>query len=242
MKFFLSVLIACAMLVITRGSEEGTPNKGQVAYVHFFGKNHVNGLITFIGYSNPASVKVSVLIDSGLNNVTGMYPYHVHIAPVNEQGNCTSTLGHLDPGNFGKVTNYKCNPTTPDKCEVGDLSGKYGDLRGSRIGSIHDVQYFDKFLGWTGDNGITGRSVVIHFPNGTRMACGNITIASDITRRNTGRSIIKNSIGVNIARMDHSYGSASTASSLKVLSSSAVSSALLSIAVVGWLIGSSSLL
>jgi hypothetical protein len=52
--------------------------------------------------------------------------YHLHVNPVPEDGNCTETLGHLDPWIRGETP--ACDPTQPQTCQVGDLSGKYGTM------------------------------------------------------------------------------------------------------------------
>ena len=54
--------------------------------------------------------------------------YHVHVNPVPADGNCTATGAHLDPYNRGVVT--ACDATKPESCQVGDLSGKYGNITG----------------------------------------------------------------------------------------------------------------
>jgi hypothetical protein len=55
-----------------------------------------------------------------------MVVYHIHVNPVPESGNCTQALGHLDPYIRGEAP--PCDPTNPQACQVGDLSGKYGTM------------------------------------------------------------------------------------------------------------------
>ncbi|CAG8724738.1 15087_t:CDS:2, partial [Funneliformis caledonium] len=88
--------------------------------------------------------------------------------------NCTTAGGHLDPDGFG-VEGYVCDPKQKDKCEVGDLSGKYGALEPKKDGYVYEDIY-DYFLKWDGPAGITGRSIVIHLSdvNKTRYDCANI--------------------------------------------------------------------
>ncbi len=52
--------------------------------------------------------------------------YHIHDQPVPANGNCTGTLAHLDPFVRGEVP--PCDSTHPETCQVGDLSGKHGNI------------------------------------------------------------------------------------------------------------------
>lgn len=52
--------------------------------------------------------------------------YHIHVLPVPANGNCTETLGHLDPYKRGEIP--PCDNTQPQTCQVGDLSGKHGNI------------------------------------------------------------------------------------------------------------------
>lgn len=52
--------------------------------------------------------------------------YHIHDQPVPANGNCTATLAHQDPYVRGEVP--PCDPTHPETCQVGDLSGKHGNI------------------------------------------------------------------------------------------------------------------
>ncbi|CAG8494300.1 32342_t:CDS:2 [Racocetra persica] len=138
----------------------------------------IKGLITFTRKGR--GVHVNVDIRSGLNDTTGKYPYHIHQFAINSTGSCASTGGHLDPTGVG-VSGYVCDPNVPKKCEVGDLSGKYGGLQGSPRGCAK-ATYIDKFIALKDSskaaNGIIGRSIVIHAPNSPapapRIACADI--------------------------------------------------------------------
>lgn len=103
------------------------------------------------------------------------YPWHVHERPVNSAGDCMSTGLHLDPANLnpgGNSTTYKCDPKKPNEtCELGDLSGKFGEL----VPKVTTYKFSDPDLPLTGKNGIIGRSIVIHLANSTRITCANIT-------------------------------------------------------------------
>jgi hypothetical protein len=52
--------------------------------------------------------------------------YHIHAYAVPADGNCSGTLGHLDP--FVRGESPPCDPTQPQTCQVGDLSGKHGNI------------------------------------------------------------------------------------------------------------------
>ena len=60
---------------------------------------------------------------------------------------------------------------TPENCEIGDLSGKFERFPQS---DLLTRQYSDRFLSLYGVNSIIGRSIVIHFVNGSRLVCANI--------------------------------------------------------------------
>jgi hypothetical protein len=95
--------------------------------------------------------------------------YHLHVAPVPESGNCTSTLGHLDPFIRGETT--PCNPALPATCQVGDLSGKYGKIESDPF----SVTFVDPFTSIEEGPGsfFGNRSFVVHFANKTRITCAN---------------------------------------------------------------------
>lgn len=52
--------------------------------------------------------------------------YHIHDQPVPADGNCTETLAHLDPYIRGEIP--PCDNTQPETCQVGDLTGKHGNV------------------------------------------------------------------------------------------------------------------
>lgn len=52
--------------------------------------------------------------------------YHIHDQPVPTDGNCTGTKAHLDP--YIRGQKIPCDPEDPASCEVGDLSGKHGNI------------------------------------------------------------------------------------------------------------------
>ena len=88
-------------------------------------------------------------------------------------GNCTGTLGHLDPYIRGETP--VCDPTQPSTCQVGDLSGKHGNMTTNPFQSA----YLELYTTTTEGPGafFGNRSVVIHNQNLTRLTCANFTLA-----------------------------------------------------------------
>ena len=72
-----------------------------------------------------SSFLLSVGIESTTDNSVTVY--HIHKFPITGL-NCTTAGSHLDP--YGATEVPACNPAEPDKCEVGDLSGKHGNMTG----------------------------------------------------------------------------------------------------------------
>ena len=106
------------------------------------------------------------------------FPWHVHEYPFPHDGVVTPcgagiTGGHFDPLGAFENPNYStdCSMQTLQDCEVGDLSGKFGKFTNS---DPFIDQYSDPYLSLYGVNSIVGRSIVIHFTNGSRLVCANI--------------------------------------------------------------------
>jgi hypothetical protein len=57
----------------------------------------------------------------------GPFVYHIHEFAVPADGNCSATVGHLDPTDRGEY--YPCDTTMPETCQAGDLAGKHGNVR-----------------------------------------------------------------------------------------------------------------
>ncbi|KAL1870498.1 hypothetical protein Daus18300_005186 [Diaporthe australafricana] len=111
---------------------------------------------------------------SGLPSEGGPFIYHLHDQPVPADGNCTKTLAHLDPYERGETT--PCDPSAPQTCQVGDLSGKHGNITDDSI----DATYTDNFAALQEGIGafFGNRSIVVHFGNKTRITCANFTAVS----------------------------------------------------------------
>lgn len=112
----------------------------------------------------PTTINVSLM---NLNNMAS--GYHVHILPVipgsNEPCSNANILGHFNPLGVNISNSPLPGTGTVDEYEIGDISGKFGTLAG-----LNETQavYMDQNMPMTGRNSIVGRSVVVHYPNGSR--------------------------------------------------------------------------
>ncbi|KAL2022789.1 hypothetical protein VTK56DRAFT_4605 [Thermocarpiscus australiensis] len=145
--------------------EPAYPNGGNI-------KGEVTAVANPLGRGVLFTVKLSNLPQIG-SNLT----YHLHVAPVPEDGNCTSTLAHLDP--FIRGEDPPCDAQLPETCQVGDLSGKHGSIPTDQ-GSF-EASYVDLYASTLEGIGafFGNRSVVIHYPNKTRITCANFEKVED---------------------------------------------------------------
>ncbi|WAR62471.1 hypothetical protein PtB15_15B56 [Puccinia triticina] len=149
------------------------------ASANLTGHFNVSGQIHFALQPESNAVAVSISIN-GLNalNSSAAYAYHIHTNPISADGNCSSALGHLDP--LAVTDGLVCNPQISQYCQEGDLASRHGKLNGSEPSL--NLAYIDDYLRfWPQPFSILGRSVVVHLPNSTRIACGNITSTIDGT-------------------------------------------------------------
>ncbi|KIW06807.1 uncharacterized protein PV09_02487 [Verruconis gallopava] len=105
----------------------------------------------------------------------GPFLYHIHAMPVSSNGNCSSTLAHLDPYIRGETP--PCDPNLPETCQVGDLSGKHGTANGTSFNASFTDPYVSLKEGVGAFFG--NRSFVLHFANTSRIACGNFSALSE---------------------------------------------------------------
>ncbi|KAF9986379.1 hypothetical protein BGZ75_001877 [Mortierella antarctica] len=175
-SLILTALVALGSMAMVHAAD--TPS-AQQAHIDM---SDIKATFTFtpLGDNSDKGANVAINIVSGLSTKTAVTPavgfeYHIHVNPVTNN-DCMTTGGHLDPTNVGAA---KCNPTAPEKCQEGDLSGKHGTLMPSESGALAPITYTDKEIQFTGVNTtIIGRSIVIH-NNGTRVACANLVSADD---------------------------------------------------------------
>ncbi|KAI4874034.1 hypothetical protein NFI96_019579 [Prochilodus magdalenae] len=159
--------IACANLTLLRfpsaesGSWQGYgSSRGQV---HFFQSSP----------QGPTNLHISL---TGLEaRAAG---YHVHLLPVKSgQEACSNEniMGHFNPYGVNISSSPAPGSGTVDQYEIGDISGKFGYLTDQNQVQNH---YTDGNMPLSGPNSIVGRSLVIHYKNGTRMQCADITAGS----------------------------------------------------------------
>ncbi|WAQ88497.1 hypothetical protein PtA15_9A624 [Puccinia triticina] len=149
----------------------------------------ITGRVTFQLVPGAQLLVVDVNL-SGLKKPAGFgdYTYHVHTHPVGADGNCAATKGHLDPFHAGAKT--PCDFHQPHLCEAGDLSGKFGKISSAQdTASVHYIEPFLKFS--PAEQSVLGRSVVVHGPDTTRLACGNITSWLDNTADLSGKPTLQ---------------------------------------------------
>jgi hypothetical protein len=97
--------------------------------------------------------------------------YHLHVAPVPENGNCTATLAHLDP--FIRGETPACDKAQPETCQTGDLSGKYGNIpEGQDTFATSFTDLYSSTLEGLGSF-FGNRSIVFHYANKTRVSCAS---------------------------------------------------------------------
>ena len=137
-----------------------------------FDMQGVRGTITFRQTSRNAPVVINVQLQ-GISGLAGL-TWHVHEYPLpydiamSRRCSAAAVGSHFDPFRKASLPGYslRCARNAAD-CEIGDLSGRHGDLVPSR-----EMQ--DRFLTLYGQNSIMGRSIVIHRADGSRWVCATI--------------------------------------------------------------------
>ncbi len=140
-----------------------------------FRQKGITGTINFSQDSPSSSTLISVSIE-GLNQLPDeQYPWHIHQYPFfnGDESPCSpsSVGGHYDPLRANENLNYSSDcQQNRSLCEIGDISGKFGKLNSS----LTSFNISDDHLPLYGQYTILGRSVVLHFSNGSRYVCANI--------------------------------------------------------------------
>ena len=158
--------LACAKI------NEIKSKRGVAKFEHDGIRGHIS--ISQASPFHPAILDVEL---GGLHDVAGSF--HIHEFPVPtrhelDDVTCAQTGGHFNPYNVDKSTSPGVATGSVDQYEVGDLSGKFGDLKGrERV----QGKFVDPSLNLWGPNSVLGRSVVIHHsPVPSRWVCTNIEL------------------------------------------------------------------
>lgn len=145
----------------------------------------VQGSIIISSTSGGSGVSVSVNFTGFPSEAAyGPFVYHIHELAVPANGNCSATMGHLDPTDRGEY--YPCVVGAPATCQVGDLAGKHGNITLTNF----VAQYSDAFLSTNPSSPafFGNRSVVIHTANTTRITCANFTLVNSTSTSTNGTS------------------------------------------------------
>ncbi|CAL8270478.1 unnamed protein product [Gadus morhua 'NCC'] len=145
----------------------------------WYGPGAATGGVRFYQASSRGKTAVNVSL-AGLDGLAS--GYHVHILPI-KSGNsnpCSDAniRGHYNP--FNVSTSPDPGTGTVDQYEIGDISGKFGTLAGRN--AIQAV-YEDSNMPLSGALSILGRSLVIHYTNGSRMQCADIEAENTTDRQ-----------------------------------------------------------
>ncbi|RYP05717.1 hypothetical protein DL764_003610 [Monosporascus ibericus] len=154
-------------------AEEVLNNPAGAKYVATFDRSDgcsVTGKVVATSGAGGKGVDFKLLV-MNLPQSMGPFAFHLHDQPVPSDGNCTNTLGHLDPYQRGQTP--PCDMEMPQTCEVGDLSGKHNKLEGPTA----TMRFNDKYAALVPGIGafFGNRSIVIHASDSSRIACANFT-------------------------------------------------------------------
>lgn len=161
--------IVCANVTMVRISKASLGS--------WFGPEMSNGQVWFSQAvpKGPVTINVSLM---NLNSLAG--GYHVHILPIKpgsaEPCSNANILGHFNPLAWNISDSPAPGAGTVDQYEMGDISGKFGMLNGLKQSQ---AIYTDPNMALTGPNSIVGRSLVVHYSNGSRMRCADILAERD---------------------------------------------------------------
>ncbi|KAK4695248.1 hypothetical protein P7C71_g2473, partial [Lecanoromycetidae sp. Uapishka_2] len=154
-----------------------TDNPAGVTYTAVLPNSNTTGVRGFVSATSNAN-GTGVLFNVNLygfpSALEGPFLYHIHDQPVPSDGNCTATLAHLDPYIRGEIP--PCDDTQPETCQVGDLTGKHGNITTSPF----QAAYLDLYVSTEAGLGsfLGNRSINIHTSNTTRLTCANFTLTS----------------------------------------------------------------
>ncbi|XP_062420638.1 uncharacterized protein cusr isoform X2 [Pungitius pungitius] len=161
--------IACANITIVRVPKASLGT--------WFGNPIPGGQVRFSQalLQGPTTINVSLI---NLNAMAG--GYHVHILPITpgtaDPCSNANILGHYNPLAFNTSSSPPAGTGTVDQYEIGDISGKFGTLNGL---NQSEAVYMDPDMPLTGPYSIVGRSLVVHYTNGSRLRCADLSADRD---------------------------------------------------------------
>jgi hypothetical protein len=127
---------------------------------------NVTGYIEGVGSS--AGVRFTVNLQNLPSQPQyGPFNWHIHTLPVPANGNCTATMGHLDPTNRGEL--IMCDASAPETCQAGDLAGKHGGK--IMTPNTFTTSFVEPYLTTAQGSpfSFAGLSFVLHSSNTTRL-------------------------------------------------------------------------
>lgn len=140
----------------------------------------IRGTVSATSGADGLGVQFTISVSGFPDPALGPFMYHLHDQPIPANGNCTAAKAHLDPYERGEVP--LCAPGEPQTCQVGDLSGKHGNITGGSF----ETTYLDLYASLKPGIGafFGNRSIVFHTSNATRLTCANF-VQSDATSNTT---------------------------------------------------------
>lgn len=127
----------------------------------------------YVYFYSPNGQEVQVHVDmSGLPKENGPFVYHIHDNAISND-DCETAGLHFNP--YGATPD--CDNQEDDSwCQVGDLSGKHGNINATCFSTSFGDPYLS--LGESVSN-IVGKSVVFHYADLTKFACASIQLADE---------------------------------------------------------------
>lgn len=141
----------------------------------------MDGMKGYIGFSQSYSTDPTIVTVNLENNRHRGYTFKVHEFPVQPRMNADDSLcSDLSIGQIYDPTQMSTNRSPPpegkgtvDQYSVGDLSGKYGQLRDDEKGNVMQI-HVDLSLPLFGRHSIIGRSLAISKADGSTWVCATI--------------------------------------------------------------------
>ncbi|KAL1306672.1 hypothetical protein AAFC00_005344 [Neodothiora populina] len=165
MRFQTATIGVFASLAFAQNAVEVDDNPSGVTFgatLPNLGTTDIRG--SLVAQSNPSGVGALFQVSfSGFPSEGGPFLYHIHA-----NDNCETPGGHLDP--FGRGDSPSCVSSSPNTCQVGDLSGKHGKINGTSFSANYVDDYVSMVPGTAAYVG--NRTVVVHYANKTIITCG----------------------------------------------------------------------